>query len=529
MNAGPAGAGRPLKVFVSYSHRDDALRQRLGVHLSLLQRQGILQLWHDRCLIGGDDWAAAIDTALIEADLILLLISADFIASDYCYGKEMTLALERHQRGEARLVPVLLHPCDWESAPFSRCQGFPRDNRPISAHPAGEQGALSEVASELRRLAISLQRPQPTAHTPQAAAADAVATLRRRRWLPLVLALPLAAALPAGLLIGHRQAQAGLADLRLGAYGRAAQTFATARRWHPLSPLARCGAAAAAIGRRLGELHSASASLHTAVAALSPAGPCGALRLLFEGDLALEAWMSNRNPADWQRAQQRYDRALAVDGQLAEAEGRLGSLADVAGDLRGARRRFERAIALAGARSTLAQPYRNGLAKVLLQGDGADQARALLLLDGDRGNPAADLVAAIQLWRQPGGGPGGIGDGHGLALERLPARPPAALQGNGPTQPWGFKLAGGATTLVSRRLDQRCLLALARATTLQLAGRDAAANQTLAGGRGDCSEGEASLSAVICDRLLLAQPTNPRAAASRAWLGCPAERPQTRR
>jgi tetratricopeptide (TPR) repeat protein len=349
-------------------------------------------------------------------------------------------------------------------------------------------------------------------------ATEDVATIHPRRWLPLALALPLAAALPAGLLIGHRQAQAGLADLRLGAYSNAAQTFAIARRWHPLHPLVRCGARAAAIGSRLGELHSASASLHTAVAGLPPAGPCGALRLLFEGDLAMEAWMSNRNPADWQRAQQRYDRALAVDGQLAEAEERLGSLADVAGDLSGARRRFERAIALAGARSTLAQPYRNGLAKVLLQGDAADQERALVLLDGDRGNPAADVVAAMQLWRQPGAG--GTGDGLGRALERLPARPPAALQGTGQTQSWGFKLAGGATALVSRRVDQRCLLALARATTLQMAGRATEASQALAAGRSDCNEGEASLSAVICDRLLQAQPTNPRAAASRTWLRC---------
>ncbi len=97
MSAIPAApaAGRPLKVFVSYSHQDDALRKRLDVHLSLLKRQGVLEVWHDRRLQGGEHWEEAIDQNLEEADIVLLLISPDFIASDYCYGYELTVAVRR--------------------------------------------------------------------------------------------------------------------------------------------------------------------------------------------------------------------------------------------------------------------------------------------------------------------------------------------------------------------------------------------------------------------------------------------------
>ena len=86
-------------IFFSYSHADEALRDRLEVHLSLLKRQGVIETWHDRRISPGEAIDRSIGTRLDTADVILLLVSPDFVASDYCYDVEMTRALERHERG----------------------------------------------------------------------------------------------------------------------------------------------------------------------------------------------------------------------------------------------------------------------------------------------------------------------------------------------------------------------------------------------------------------------------------------------
>jgi hypothetical protein len=105
----PADTAAPVEIFISYSHKDDRLRERLEAHLSLLRRQGIISAWHDRRITAGREWAGAIDEHLNSAAVILLLASADFLASDYCYEKEMTRALERHSAGEAWVIPVILN------------------------------------------------------------------------------------------------------------------------------------------------------------------------------------------------------------------------------------------------------------------------------------------------------------------------------------------------------------------------------------------------------------------------------------
>src|SRR5882762_11279876 len=98
----------PVSLFLSYAHEDEALRNELEKHLSLLQRQGVITTWHDRQIVPGTEWAQAINTHLEEASIILLLISPSFLASDYCYGVEMKRALERHDQGLACVVPLLL-------------------------------------------------------------------------------------------------------------------------------------------------------------------------------------------------------------------------------------------------------------------------------------------------------------------------------------------------------------------------------------------------------------------------------------
>jgi TIR domain len=117
----------PVNVFFSYSHKDEKLRDKLAVHLSALQRQQVITSWHDRKISAGAEWAQAIDDNLNAADIILLLISADFLASDYCYDIEMQRAIDRHEAGEARVIPIILKPTDWSGTPFGKFQVFPRN------------------------------------------------------------------------------------------------------------------------------------------------------------------------------------------------------------------------------------------------------------------------------------------------------------------------------------------------------------------------------------------------------------------
>ena len=96
------------KVFFSYSHKNEDLRNELEIHLSILKRQGIIETWHDRRIDAGQEFSQEISEYLNEADIILLLVSPYFLASDYCYDVEMKRALEMHERKEAVLIPVIL-------------------------------------------------------------------------------------------------------------------------------------------------------------------------------------------------------------------------------------------------------------------------------------------------------------------------------------------------------------------------------------------------------------------------------------
>src|SRR5437016_2112638 len=122
----------PLTLFYSYAHEDEPLREQLERHLRLLNRQGLISEWHDRQIVAGTEWAKQIDEHLETASIILLLISPDFLASDYCYDIEMQRSLERHRRGEAQVIPIVVRPVDWHDAPFARLHCLPRDGKPVT-------------------------------------------------------------------------------------------------------------------------------------------------------------------------------------------------------------------------------------------------------------------------------------------------------------------------------------------------------------------------------------------------------------
>lgn len=151
-----AGAPRPLRAFISYSHKDEHLREELETHLKLMQRQGLLAAWTDRKIAPGSAWMAAIDDNIKSADLILVLVSADFLASHYCYEVELNIALDRHARGEARLVPLYARTCDLQGAPLGRLQGLPRDARPVTTWP-DRDAAWTDIARGLRALIAELR------------------------------------------------------------------------------------------------------------------------------------------------------------------------------------------------------------------------------------------------------------------------------------------------------------------------------------------------------------------------------------
>jgi hypothetical protein len=154
----------PIEVFISYSHnkKDAALREQLETNLALLKRQGIIDLWHDRRIGAGREWADAIDEHLNSAAVILLLVSADFVASDYCYDLEMTRALERHDAGDARVIPIILRTTFWEGAPFARLQALPEQGRAITEW-GNRDRAFTDVARGIHKAVQEIRAAQAAA------------------------------------------------------------------------------------------------------------------------------------------------------------------------------------------------------------------------------------------------------------------------------------------------------------------------------------------------------------------------------
>ena len=149
----------PIDVFISYSHQDEAYRAELEKHLSLLKRSGAIRSWHDRRIGAGEEWKSAIDENLDRARVILLLISVDFVTSDYCYAIEMKRAMERRAAGEAVVIPIILRQCDgWHSTPFGALQALPRDGKPIKSWSDPDE-AWTDVARGIRQVVERLRAP----------------------------------------------------------------------------------------------------------------------------------------------------------------------------------------------------------------------------------------------------------------------------------------------------------------------------------------------------------------------------------
>jgi hypothetical protein len=145
-------------LFFSYSHRDEDYRNELEVHLAMLKREGLIDAWHDRRLTAGSELDAGISEHLEKSQIILCLVSPYFLSSDYCYQIEMSRALERHKLGQARVIPVIVHPCDWANSPLRSLRATPLDGKPISKFP-NVHDAYLQIVEDIRGAAKELGLP----------------------------------------------------------------------------------------------------------------------------------------------------------------------------------------------------------------------------------------------------------------------------------------------------------------------------------------------------------------------------------
>lgn len=191
----------PISVFYSYSHRDEILRDELRKHLNVLERSGFIKEWHDRQILAGDVWDRQISEHLERAQLILLLISVDFLASKYCVDVEMTRALDRHDQGQARVIPVLLRPVTWTVLErLSRLQALPKDALPVMLWP-NQDLAFENICEGILAMVIAWRSGSESS----AAGSQEIARPRERQRgeLPTARKRVLDAALPSRVQVGR--------------------------------------------------------------------------------------------------------------------------------------------------------------------------------------------------------------------------------------------------------------------------------------------------------------------------------------
>jgi eukaryotic-like serine/threonine-protein kinase len=139
----------PLDVFISYAPADTPHRNELEKHLSVLQRQGIVCTWHQGRIAAGHEWQAETAAKLEASRVVVLLVSADYIAADP-YWRELERAVERHYANEVRVIPILLRACDLKNTPLSKLKPLPDGGTPVMSWPNRDE-AWANVAAGVRR------------------------------------------------------------------------------------------------------------------------------------------------------------------------------------------------------------------------------------------------------------------------------------------------------------------------------------------------------------------------------------------
>jgi hypothetical protein len=144
-----------ISIFISYAHADEDMKTELDKQLAPLKRSGKIETWNDRQLVAGQEWDEVIITELNQSEIILLLISADFIASQYIWDKELATAMKRHEAGTAHVVPIIIKNCLWQEMPFAKLQALPQNAKPVAAYDLKED-AYTEIAVSINKLVNSM-------------------------------------------------------------------------------------------------------------------------------------------------------------------------------------------------------------------------------------------------------------------------------------------------------------------------------------------------------------------------------------
>jgi len=152
-----------IEVFISYAHEDRGFVEELEKHLGILKRQQIISSWYDGNIVPGSEWESQIMQHLNHAQIILLLISVDFINSDFCYSTEMTQAIARHDAGNACVIPILLRPTDWKGAPFDKLEMLPTDAKAVTRWLTHDD-AFEDIVQGIRRAIDDLNNKRKAAN-----------------------------------------------------------------------------------------------------------------------------------------------------------------------------------------------------------------------------------------------------------------------------------------------------------------------------------------------------------------------------
>lgn len=502
----------------------------MGVHLDALENEGYYQVWHDRKLIAGADWAKDIDQSLAEADVVLLLVSPDLMSSRYVWGIELEQALRQEAAGTTRIVSVILKPCRWHRAfsPLASRQALPPkldQVKSVSQHPQGEDTAFDEVMEGLETLCESIRsaRRQPAnaaaltpAHGPAAQLGMAdrlrLAIGRHPSRVGAAVATGLVAlSLPFAHTHLQREAETGWRLLRVGDHAGAAARFARAGWWPGLDAHGR---EAAELGGMLAELGD-TAQRRRFVPALdalerdAPAGsPAHAYAHFLRAVETFERGARQQDPALWLKGTaERLQATIQIDPQLADAHALLATLLSL--NCQHAEALAVMAQAKAAAADLTPPHYLLEEAQLLQRSDEpGDRQSARALFDAQHAEPEAQLAGALQ----------DLDAAHWPEARAALASAAKALQAPAPRPAWLVDLPGGPW-LLGDPTGKRCVVAYLRTVADALAdGKPGLATAWRA--VPDCASVEPSARDLACAHL-------PDAAVgARQALNCPTPQPR---
>lgn len=470
----------PLRIFVSYSHKDDKMCERFLDHLSELKREGLIAPWSDRLITPGSEWAGAIDENLNSAHIIVLLVSPDFLASDYSNDVEMDRAMERHQKGEAQVVPLILKPCDWKTSRFAKLQAIPARGKPVVDWRTRDHG-FEDAVSRLRRMIHDICTPPPL---PIRVVRSAVGR-HPWRWS---IGTAVAVALLAGSWLWSKSSgylKQGTDLLNVGRYQAALPYFQQARKWNPFSRAAGCGSAAV-------ELDAARSHQVTFEQRLGEAARqfphCAYLKVL-SGDFKYAN-------GDRQGAFADYQEAVKREPRLAEAYFDMGRILDVEGSPDEALEPYKKAAEL----SKTTPAYHNNLADLYFRRQEYDKA---IEEYGKVANfPFSALQAAkiYRLQQNLDDASGREEDAIRCLKDLAQCLPETDQQQAEQTQAWAFDVSPTQQVRLTQVEEKQCYAELESALTEYLKGNEGVAATTVPaaiGGVGKCHSRRRELSNIL--------------------------------